>query len=216
MPSCATASRVRTPWRSSSARAWAWRRSVVVAAVRRGLAGFVGVIVADQRPAPGGLRRPERGQSTRASPARTSGATPGRPLPAERPQRGERVVRDLAGPDQIPQRIEHRPVRAATRCGVDLPVEARTTPREVLADAVVSLAARSLHAVGGVGRAEGVATGAEQGDPAVVAPQAPPPRPSRPRPSPRARRAGAAGSRARARGRTSRSSTDAGIATPAS
>ena len=63
----------------------------------------------DERPAAGRLGRPERGQPARAA-ARRRRAARG-PLPAQGAQRRERVVRDLAGPDQVPQRVEHLAVR---------------------------------------------------------------------------------------------------------
>ena len=64
----------------------------------------------DQRPAasggPSDVRRPGPG---------VAAGVPGRPLPAQGPQRGERVVRDLAGPDEVPQRVEHLAVASRHR-----------------------------------------------------------------------------------------------------
>jgi hypothetical protein len=60
----------------------------------------------DERPATSSLRRAERGEPSRPAATRAGPGT-GRALPAERPQRCERVVGDLAGPDEIPQSIEH-------------------------------------------------------------------------------------------------------------
>ena len=89
-----------TPCRSSSASAAAWSRSVGVA--------VAGGSTSDQRPAASG------GPSAVSRPGRAAAiAAAAGPLPAQGTQRRERVVRDLAGPHQVPQRVEDLAVRAA-------------------------------------------------------------------------------------------------------
>ena len=77
----------------------AWRRSVGRARRR--------APTSDQRPAASG--GPERRQPAGPRGARSRAG----PLPAQRPERRERVVRDLARPDEVPQRVEDLAVRAA-------------------------------------------------------------------------------------------------------
>ena len=105
-PSAITAPRVTTPCRSSS-------RSAVTAARR------VGSSVALRQPVPaaGAARRPARSGSA-AGPAGGTGTRLGVAWPCARPprlssaaQRRQRVVGDLAGPDQIPQGGEQRRLR---------------------------------------------------------------------------------------------------------
>ena len=65
----------------------------------------------DQRPAASGRteRREAAAGAGRRAPLRS------RPLPAQRAERREGVVRDLAGPDEVPQRVEDLAVRARRR-----------------------------------------------------------------------------------------------------
>ena len=89
--------------------------------------------VGHQRPPPRGSWRPERSQ-----PSGPRRALRPRAWQREGPQRRERVVRRLARPDQVPQRVEQLVVGA---CLADrraqLREERRTAPHEVLADGVV-------------------------------------------------------------------------------
>ncbi len=122
-----TASRVSTPWRSSSASASACSRRVRSRSIDRSPGAHRSASArtakaepagwtSDQRPAASG--GPERGE-----PARPRPPVPARALPAQGAQGRERVVRDLAGPDQVPQCVEHVPVRAAACRRVELAVE---------------------------------------------------------------------------------------------
>ena len=188
MPSAITASRVSdaVPVEQRE-RAAAWSRSVGLRA-----AGVPAVPTSDQRPAASG--GPSDGQPPGRGRRRES---PRRPLPAQRPQRRERVVRDLAGPDEVPQRVEDLAVRtAAARRREQLAVERGAARGEVLADRVVAAApAGRLDAVrqarpaagprGPAGRAR---SGRRRGRGCRARPR----RPRRARP---ARRAAAAGSR---------------------
>ncbi len=128
----------------------------------------------DQRPAASGgpraVSRPGRGR-------RAPAAAAARALPAQGAQRRDRVVGDLAGPDQVPQRIQDLAVGAAPGCRRQRPVEARPALAEVLADPVVELADRPLHAIGRADRAQDIAARPDQHDPAVVAAEAAPPHP---------------------------------------
>ena len=162
----------------------------------------------DERPATGRLGRAEA--VSRPGRRRPAGAAAAGPLPAQRPERRERVVGDLAGPDQVPQGVEHLPVRAAAGRREQLAVERGAAPAEVLADGLVAGLARRAHAVGGAGRSERARDPAGRGRSGRRRGRGCPRPPRRPRPARRARRGVAAGSRGCAPGRTSRSSTEAG------
>ena len=133
----------------------------------------------DQGPAPGGLRRAEAGQPARSAPWLAAG-----PVPAQGPERGERVVGHLARPDQVPQRVEDVAVRAAAGRGVDGPVERRTPAHQELTNRLVLRPSRPAFAARSTatdridqGVAEGLAAGPDEGDPAVVTTEAAPPHP---------------------------------------
>ena len=81
------------------------------------------------------------------------------------------------GPHEVPQGVEHLAIRAPARGGCDGPVEARPALPEVLADPVVQLADRPLHAIRRPDRSQDVAPGPHEHDPAVVATETPPPDP---------------------------------------
>ena len=109
----ATASRVRTPCRSSRTRAWRVDalgrrrgRRPAPSSTRSAVAGRVA-----PRPATSG-RPPRAARAPSAGPGRGRRSFAG-PLPAQGAQRRERVVRDLAGPHEVPQRVEHLAVRPA-------------------------------------------------------------------------------------------------------
>ena len=163
----ATASRVRTPWRSRRARLRAWSRSVGRAT------GSASGETSDQRPAASG--GPEGGEP--AGPADGPPGAAAGPLPAQGAQRRERVVGDLAGPDEVPQRVEDLAVRVPAGGREELAVERRAARRQVLADGDVARLGRWLDAVGRAGRPQDLATRPDEGDPAVVAAEAPPPHP---------------------------------------
>ena len=115
----------------------------------------------------------------------------------QRPERRQRVVGDLARPDQVPERGAGR--RARQRCRRPGPDRARTTrprSREVLADRVVQLARR-------------------RGRPAAAARAAAPGRGSTARPCRRRRRAGRRRSRPARRSRTARRGRRGGTRAPA-
>ena len=101
----ATARRVSTPCRSSSSSAIARARSA-------GSAGC-GVERRGRRPAPERRRRRARCGGARGGAPVTRATGRGSRRAARRAQRRERVVRDLAGRDQIPQRGGQLRVRAA-------------------------------------------------------------------------------------------------------
>ena len=147
------------------------RQGLRVQAFRRGQLGrgF------HERPSTRRLGWTERGQATRPRPRPVAA---GRALPAQGPEGRERVVRDLADPDEIPQRVEHRSIRPTPSRGVDLAVEARSSASQVFADQVVALALRSLGAIRRRDRPERIAARPEQRDPPVVAAKAPPPHPA--------------------------------------
>ncbi len=127
---------------------------------------------AGQRPAAGRLGRSERGQPSGPRPAVLR-----RALPAQRPERREGVVGDLAGPDEVPQRVEDLAVRPPAGGGVQLAVERRPAPLQVGADPLVDLGRRTLHAVGQPDRPQELAARSIEHHPAVVAPEAPAPHP---------------------------------------
>ena len=121
-PSARTASRVTTPWRSRSWRARACARSVAAGAGCRSPA------TSDHRPAPAG------GPARRSAPGR--GRCPGRVGPDlrggasdEGPERRERVVRDLAGPDEVPERGEEQALVGRAGGGDELRPERRARAR---------------------------------------------------------------------------------------
>ena len=158
------------------------RQGVTPRRVRRRLAAQRdgrGHRLAHQRPAAGGLRRPH---AERAG-ARPPGG-PVAPLPAQRAQRGERVVRDPAGPHQLPQGIQQlarvrRPPtsrgRLPQRRGEEIAVErgaARLQVRHDRGGQPPALVRR-----GGRRQEQREPVGAVQGDPAVVLAQAPLPHP---------------------------------------
>ena len=138
-------------------------------------APVVASMTSDQRPAASG--GPERGQTR---PGRALRALPrAGPLPAQRPERRERVVGDLARPDEVPQRVEHLAIRAAA--APRRTARGRTTRRvvrQVLADRVVPRAPSGGSVPSGspIG-AQDLAARPDERDPAVVAAQAPPPDP---------------------------------------
>ena len=133
-PSASTASRVSTPWRSSSCSAVAWAASV---GRRAGLEQR-----GDQRP-PAGARRAGRWWCSRPGRGRPRGRRGrGAPRPAARrpstgAQRRQRVVGDLAGPHEVPQRGEQLrrrslpapPPGAGSRTTRPAPAGARGSPR---------------------------------------------------------------------------------------
>ena len=149
--------------------------------------------VADERPASGrlGRRLPRRRADPRAGGLRGA-------APAERPQRGERVVGHLAGPGEGPERVEQAALSRGRltaladgrdRGGEEIAVEARPAPGQVLAQGVGEPGAGS-RAADGLGRRirgrplggrrlwrrreeEGEPVGAVEGDPPVVPPQGP-------------------------------------------
>ena len=139
---------------------------------RRRLRAIAAPAGIDQRPAPGSLGRAEARE-----PARSRAPVTRRPLPAQCAQRGEGVVGDLAGPHEVPQRIEHFPIRPAAGGGEQLPVEARPASAEVLPEALVTFRVGSVGAVGEAHRPKGLATRPDEHDPPVVASQAPAPDP---------------------------------------
>ena len=105
-----------------------------------------------ERPATGGLGRTECGEAARPVGAPRAVGAPGS-LPAQGTQRGERVVGDLAGPDQVPQRIEDVTIPATARRRVDLAIEGRPALGQVVADGVVPRAVgRSVPSGSPVGR----------------------------------------------------------------
>ena len=131
----------------------------------------------DQRPAAGGLRRPEAGQPTRTP----TGLAPGS-RPAQRPEWREGVVGHLAGPDQVPQRVEHLAIRPAAGSEVDLPVERCAPASEERPDRLVTrcawpLGRRGLDATRTADRPERFPAGSEERDPPIVPAEAPPPHP---------------------------------------
>ncbi len=129
----------------------------------------------NQRPAAGGFRWPKGRQATRSRATRLR-ATPG-PLPAQGPQRRERVIGDLARPDEIPQGIEHLAIRRAARGREQFAIERRPARPQVLADRDVARLGRWLHSIGRAGRLEDLATRPDERDPAVVSTKTPPPHP---------------------------------------
>ena len=130
---------------------------------------------ADERPPARSLRWTERGQPP-ASAAGAPGPAP-RPLPAQRPQRREGVVCDLAGPHEIPQRVEHLPVGRPAGRREQLAVERGAAGGEVLADRDMTRLGRRLRRVEHADRSQDLAPGPDQGDPSVVAPEASSPHP---------------------------------------
>ena len=166
LASAITASRVRTPCRSSWARAWACSRSVAVTPSTGS--------TSDQRPAasggPSAVRRPARG---RRGPAARE--------PSGRFQRSARSgakVSLVTSPAHTRSHSASSTSRSgpATGCPMDLAVERRATRGEMLADPLVPLVAGPFLAIGRRGRRpERVTTGPEQGDPPVVPTEAPPP-----------------------------------------
>ena len=159
------------------------------------LVGQVVRRVADQRPSTRGLRRPEGGQ-----PAGSRTMVLRRPLPAQRPQRGEGVVGHLAGPDEVPEGVEHLAVGSPARGGEQLPVEARRRAGGGARGSARGSRRRALDAVRRPRRAQQLAARPVQDDPSVVSARGSRARPRRPRPSRRARRAAAAGTRGRGPG----------------
>src|SRR6266446_256733 len=119
IPSDRTTSLVSTPCRSRSWRIWAVARSVGV------IGASPAASVRDQRPA-------------------TSSRTVKRSRRREqRAHRVEAVIRDLAGPDEIPERVAELWCEAAARCCEKVREERRTARVEDLAEAVVDRAIRS-------------------------------------------------------------------------
>ena len=90
----------------------------------------------DERPAAGGLGRAQGGEP--AGPADGPPGAAAGPLPAQGPQRRERVVGDLAGPDEVPQRVEDLAVRVPAGRREELAVERGAARRQVLADGDVA------------------------------------------------------------------------------
>ena len=129
-------------------------------------------LVVHQRPAAGGLRGPERGQAPGSRPVVLR-----RPLPAQRAERCEGVVRDLPRPDQVPERVERLAVRPGLRCTEQLAVEAGAAAAEMGAQPLVEPSGGSLHAVGRATGAQQLPAGSEEHHAAVVAAEAPPPHP---------------------------------------
>ena len=143
-----------------------------------------------ERPPTCRLGRAERGQAARPLPRVPTG-----PLPAQRTQGREGVVRDLAGPHEVPQRVEHLAVGAAAGGRVDLAVERGAAAGQVLADRVVARAGGPLGLVGGRGRPERFRDPGGTGQCARRRGRGSRAPPSRPRRATPARPAAAAGSR---------------------
>src|SRR4029453_10654982 len=76
--------------------------------------------------------------------ARSTPRVSRRSLPAERPERRERVVRHLAGPDEVPQRIEYLAVRPAAGGRVQLAIERCAAGRQVLPQSLVTRLRRAV------------------------------------------------------------------------
>ncbi len=75
---------------------------------------------------------------------------PFRPAPQERPQRSQRVVGDLAGPHEIPQRLDDRVGIASAGDRVEIAEERCPAFGEVAAEPLVDLAGRRVAGAGGV------------------------------------------------------------------
>src|SRR5207244_669286 len=103
----------------------------------------------DQRPSAGRFRRP-KGREPAEAWSRSGGRLRGT-LPAQRPQRREGVVRDVAGPDEVPQRVEDLALVCgrARRRALDGPEERGALRREVLANCLVQGRRRPTGAVVG-------------------------------------------------------------------
>ncbi len=166
MPSARTVSRVRMPWRSRSS-------SATVRRCARGSASERKIDdVSDQRPCMRRLRRP----APRAEPAGPAAAAlEGRALRAGQrqargAQRRPRVVGDLAGPDEVPERLLEV-LRREVDLGQQVGEEARRAA-EPLAQQVVRGLARRVD--GAAGRSDRLGVLAEvQGDLPGAAPERP-------------------------------------------
>ena len=134
------------PLQQDVAREWSASRGSADAGVPRAgaVAGRVGPpwlgrpLRDHERPSAGGFRR------TQLQPARPRPALARRPPPAQRPQRRERVVGDLAGPDQIPQRVERSRARRRRRRPTRAHGRTRRRVPQPVAQPLVELARRRL------------------------------------------------------------------------
>ena len=101
---------------------------------------------------------------------------PRRATPAQRAQRSECVVGQLAGPDQIPQRIEDLSLRDWSGRRRQFAIERRSPEAEPLAQPFVDLDA-GRRRVGCRQIPQRLAAGPVEDDAPIVAAQTPPPRP---------------------------------------
>ncbi|GIU89959.1 MAG: hypothetical protein KatS3mg010_1058 [Acidimicrobiia bacterium] len=119
----------------------------------------------DERPAAGARRRPEPREATRSGPAARRGTL--RRAPGH-PQRAERVVGDLTGPHEVPERAEHHGLVGGARRGDELRPERRARARESLPQRVVHRARRPLVGRGHRGGQQAHRVAEVQADPPVV------------------------------------------------
>ena len=96
-----------------------------------------GAEIGDERPA---AARPGLGQLGEARPPALATAW----WRAQQAQGREGVVGDLAGPDQVPERVQDHVLVSPTGGGVEVAEEARAAAGQVLADALVDFALGSL------------------------------------------------------------------------
>ena len=155
-----------TPWRSSSASAWAWSRSVGGRRRRR----------LDRATS---ARPPRAGRARSAGPAAAGGAPP-LPVRFQRSARSGANVSLVTSPAQTRSHSASSTSRSEPppRGGEQLAVERGAAAAEVLADARrgAARAGRSTPSGGPTGRS-GSRPGPDERDPAVVAAEAPPPHP---------------------------------------
>jgi len=94
----------------------------------------------DERPASRGTRL---GESRQARPVR--GPASDR---TEEAERSKRVIRHLARPDQVPERVEDRLLIATATCVVEVAKKARAARLQMLSQALVKLANRRVDGLG--------------------------------------------------------------------